>query len=445
MSSRGADICKVLAAGINNADAGDAIKKNVTRDDKYLHIEKGTYELQIYKRVFIISIGKAAIPMAIAVNEILGEKVTAGSVITTDGYPVPESISTDAKVKIFRASHPIPDMRNLDAGGELFSLIKDIGVEDLVIFLLSGGGSALLMKPHPGISLQDIQGTTSLLLKCGAPITEINTIRKHLDVFKGGGLANLLNPATVVTLILSDVVGDNLDVIASGPTVADPTTFQDAWTVLKKYKILDQIPPSISAHISDGMIGKIPETIKPGDPILKNVTNIIVGNNNNAVLSAMAEAESLGFNTRILTTSLQGEASLIGKSIIEQAKNLISLPSKLPKPACLIAGGETTVTIKGNGLGGRNQELALGAVIGLSGSEEMILISLATDGVDGPTDAAGAVTTNETYSRGLEMGLNPQEYLNMNDAYHYYKILDDLLKTGPTLTNVNDLVAIFAL
>lgn len=302
-----------------------------------------------------------------------------------------------------------------------------------------------MIMPPQGISLKNIQDTTASLLKCGATIYEINTIRKHLDDLKGGGLAKLLFPASVITFVLSDVVGDSLDMIASGPTVADPTTYEDAWAILNKYQILDQIPSEIRSHISLGMAKIIPETLKPADPILDKVKNIMVGNNTQTALAAIQAAKTIGFNTKLLTTSLHGEASQMGQSLSESALTLLTSPTHMLRPACLIAGGETTVTIKGSGKGGRNQELALGAVKSLSGGDQIILISLATDGGDGPTDAAGAVASNQTYSLGSAMGLYPLDYLDRNDSYHYFEPLGDLIKTGPTLTNVNDLVFIFGL
>ena len=444
-SSRGVDICKVLAAAINGVDAGTAIKKHVSRDADYLIIDRNTFDLCKFSRIFIIGAGKASIPMTNAIYELLNENIISGIVITKDGHIDPEKYNIGTQIEIIEASHPIPDQRNIDAANKLSSLISKLNSDDLVIFLLSGGGSSLLMKPSAGLSLQDIQETTALLLSCGAPITEINTIRKHIDVFKGGGFAKLLTPATVISLILSDVVDDNIEVIASGPTVADPSTFFDSWLILEKYKILDQVPTRVRSRFSSGIQGEIQETIKPGNPILSRVSNVIVGNNTDAVNSAFNAAEKLGFNSRLLTTTLHGEASQMGSALSDEAKTLLSPPTLYTRPVCMIAGGETTVTLKGTGKGGRNQELALGAVKSLSGSEQWILASLATDGGDGPTDAAGAVTTNETFSRALSMGLDPQDYLRRNDSYRFFESLDDLIFTGPTLTNVNDLVLIFKL
>ena len=444
-SSQGKDIRKILAAAINGADAGEAIKKHVIYDSNHLIVDNIIYDLSKFNRIFIIGVGKACVPMANAIYQILRDQITSGLLITKDGYLEPEKYHLASQIKIIEANHPIPDQRNLAAVLKLISLTSELNNDDLVICLISGGGSALLTNPYPGISIQDIQVTTSLLLSCGASITEMNTIRKHIDVYKGGGLVRFLSPATIISLILSDVVDDNLEVIASGPTVADPTTFGDAWRILNKYQLLDQIPPHIRSILLAGIQGEIQDTIKPGNPIFSRVTNVIIGNNTDAVNSAFNLAKILGFDTRILTTSLHGEASQIGKKLSEEAKFLLSTTSLLTRPACLMVGGETTVTIKGQGKGGRNQELALGAVESLSDSEQLILSSLATDGCDGPTEAAGAVATNETFSRGLSMGLEPQFYLDRNDSFNYFESLGDLIKTGPTLTNVNDLVFIFCL
>src|SRR4030042_5605088 len=400
MSPRGDDICKILAAGINGADARQAIRKHVSWDSDQLIIDNLHIDLNKFKRLFVIGAGKAAAPMANAINEILSDRITSGLVITKDRYLDPQDCPSNTAIMLIEASHPIPDQRNIAATIKLITLMRDVSSEDLVLVLLSGGGSSLLVHPSPGTSLQDIQATTALLLNCGATISEINTIRKHVDRIKGGGLAKVLHPATVLTLILSDVVGDSLDMIASGPTVADSTTFSDARAILTKYQISDLVPQHINTHISAGIVGIIPETLKPGDPLMEKVSNMLIGNNSTAIFAAVDAAKLAGFNTSILTTSLQGEASHAGRVLYQQTKSFINSNASVNNPICLIAGGETTVTIKGFGMGGRNQELALGAVTYLSGRDPFVLASLATDGGEGPTDAAGAVTTNETYPIG---------------------------------------------
>lgn len=441
----GESICKIIASAINNSDARTAIKRHVRRDSDYLNIDDITLQLNYYRRVFVIGAGKACFPMAIAISEILPDRISSGLLITKTGYRGADHTPISNKIKIIEASHPIPDFRNIEAADKLISLTKGLTANDLVICLFSGGGSSLMIKPTSGISLQAIQRITALLLSCGASINEINTIRKHLDDFKGGRLLKLLFPSTIISLILSDVVGDSLDMVASGPTVADPSTFIEAWRIINKYQIADQAPPQLISLIAAGMEGKIPETVKPGDPNLANITNILVGNNAEAVDGVIENAKTLGFSSSILRTSLKGEASQAGLAILKEAKENLERAPQMVRPACLISGGETTVTIKGTGKGGRNQELALSAINCVSGTEPMVLATLATDGEDGPTDAAGAVVTNETYSRGVSMGLDPGDFLARNDSYHYFEALGDLIKTGPTLTNVNDLIFVFAL
>ena len=443
-SSLGADICQVLSDVLKQVDPADAIKRNLSRNTSRLILGNQAVDLSDFERVFILGVGKAAVPMVSAAAGILQPLITSGVLITKEGHLDRSMMPPRGRIAMFEAGHPLPDRRNLQASSSVAALAQDINPGDLVICLISGGASSLLIKPAPDLSLQDIKSLTSLLLSVGASIDELNTVRKHLDIFKGGGLARSLFPATVVSFILSDVIGDRLDMVASGPTVADPTTFADAWAILEKYHILAQVPESIRAHLKAGISGTIPETVKPGDPILNRVRNILIGNNTQAVNAASQAAMKLGFTTKILTTSLHGEAFEAGRKLSEIAISNITHNRAHRHTTCLIAGGETTVTLKGNGKGGRNQELALASVPGLASAEnELLLVSLATDGGDGPTDAAGAVATNHTLLRGEVLGLSPQHYLQRNDSYHYFEQLGDLIKTGPTLTNVNDLVFIF--
>ncbi len=439
----GHDICRVLAAAIQSADAGNCVKNKVSLEAEKLNIPDLSFDLSVYRRIFVIGAGKAVVPMAEAVVEILGNRIYSGLVITKDGYLGAHNTLQQNHIKVIQAGHPLPDQRNLAASSQLINQGQNLSRDDLVICLISGGGSSLMMRPSSGLSLKDIRETTSLSLSCGASITEINTVRKHLDELKGGGLAKLLFPATLISLILSDVIGDNLDMVASGPMVADPTTYADAQLVLKKYQIWDHVPSSVRTHLTAGIDRVIPETVKPGDPVLNNVHNVLVGNNTDALLAAVQAAKDIGLRAELLPIPLQGEASLVGQAIIEHVKSLLASYKNTEQPACFVAGGETTVIIRGNGKGGRNQELALGAVKSLSSTDQMMLVSLTTDGGDGPTDAAGAVATSQTYSLGLEKGLDPDEYMMKNDSYNYFDQLGDLIKIGPTMTNVNDLLFIF--
>lgn len=439
----GDKICQVLSTVMRSVDAGQFIRQCVSNNNGTLVIQDNKSDLAIYKRIFLLGAGKAVMPMAEAITDIIGRPFTDGLLITKDGYVGNSPFLDSMGVKVSEGSHPIPSQRNVSATRRMLSLLARPNPNDLVIVLISGGGSSLLIKPSAGVLLRDIQQITKLLLNCGASIDEINVVRKHLDRVKGGGLAKHLYPATLITLILSDVIGDNLDLIASGPTVADPSTFADAWSILLKYQLIDQVSQHIRSHISEGIAGSIPETLKPGGHHFENVHNFIVGSNHRAVITAARAAAEFGFNPILLPKQLIGESAIVGQSLIESIHTTASPNSKSSRPACYITGGETTVTVHGRGKGGRNQELALGAVKSMSGFDQMLLVSIATDGGDGPTDAAGAVATHLTLSRGLSLGLNPDDYLKNNDAYNYFYRLGDLIKIGPTLTNVNDLVLIF--
>ena len=287
--------------------------------------------------------------------------------------------------------------------------------------------------------MADLQATTQLLLRAGATIHQINTIRKHLDTIKGGGLARLAHGAPIVSLILSDVIGDDLSVIASGPTVPDPSTFAEAWRVIEQFDLADQLPVAVRARLERGVSGEIPDTPKPGDPLFDRVQTVIIGSNAQAAQAAEATARQLKFNTLLLSTQVQGEAREVAKVAAAIAKEIALYNRPIPKPACLILGGETTVTLKGNGLGGRNQEMALACALAIDGLPNTLIAALGTDGTDGPTDAAGAIATGETVGRAKAIGLDAQAYLANNDAYHFFQALGDLIITGPTGTNVNDL------
>ena len=449
---RGGQVCRILAAAIQAVDPYAATLAHLHRDEQLLILGNRSYILSEFERIFVVGAGKAGAPMAQAAASVLGEGLTKALVIVKEGYAktgegagarsvVPSTLD---RINIREAGHPLPDQRGVSATHELIALLEEAGEKDLVICLISGGGSALLTAPVNGVSLDDLQALTRLLLACGAQIDEINALRKHLDRVKGGKLARLAAPATVATLVLSDVVGDPLDAIASGPTVPDTTTFEDAWSVLEKYQLIDQIPASIRSHLESGRRGEIPENPLPGDPLFEQVQVEIIGSNRLAANAATEHARSEGLHALLLTTYLQGEARQAGRFLGAIARQLAADSQPLERPACLVIGGETTVTIVGDGLGGRNQELALGAVSELDGLPQIALVTLATDGGDGPTDAAGAVVTGETLARARELGLDPVDFLQRNDSYHFFSPLGDLLKPGPTQTNVNDLAFIFA-
>ncbi len=395
--------------------------------------EEKVFDLKAFDKIFLVGTGKASNLMAQTVENILGDRLTQGAITTKYGHLIPLN-----KTKVIEAGHPIPDQNGYDGAKMIQRLLQESGPRDLVIFLLSGGGSALLPFPAGDIDLKEKQEATQLLLDCGADIKEINTIRKHISLMKGGWLAKWAYPSTVIGFILSDVVGDPLDVIGSGPTVPDPSTFEEAWGVLKKYDLLNEISPSIQNYLQFGKEGKVEETPKPGEVLFERVHNILIGSNILALRQAEREALTLGFNTLILSSSIEGETREAARFHTAIAKEVISSGNPIPMPACILSGGETTVTIKGNGLGGRNQEFALAGAIEINGIEKVVLLSGGTDGTDGPTDATGAVADHTTVQRAKSMGLDPKTFLESNNAYPFFQKLGDLLITGPTHTNVMD-------
>jgi glycerate 2-kinase len=440
--SWGAKSARIMEAALNAVDPRTAVLNYLKREDSQLEVDREIYQLNKYDRVFIVGAGKAGQPMAEAVQQVLGDRLDSGLVIVKEGYKTKNDLTE--RINIVEAGHPIPDIRGVRATDKVIDLLENTSQNDLVICLISGGGSALLVSPVHGISLQDLQTLTELLLASGTTINEINTLRKHLDRIKGGQLARHTSPAKMISLILSDVVGDPLDVIASGPTVPDETTFEDALTILEHYQIEDKIPTTILDYLKLGKAGMVEETPKPGEQLFVNVNNIIIGSNRTASQAALDQAMKEGFNTFVLSNYLQGEASQVGNFLATILRQVAIHNQPVPRPACIIVGGETTVTLRGDGLGGRNQEIALGAVKELEGLDGIALITLATDGGDGPSDAAGAVVTGKTFHHALTLNLDPGSFLARNDAYNFFDPLGDLLKTGPTQTNVNDLAFLFA-
>jgi hydroxypyruvate reductase len=434
-----AAVQQLQRAALAAVDPAEAVYKFVSRVSDQILVADRSYNLRDFDRVFLIGAGKAAIPMADAVSEVLRDRLSGGVIITKHHHadrPLPDQI------RVHEAGHPVPDQNSVDATRDLAALLREATPRDLVICVISGGGSALLTLPAEGIALADLQATTQLLLRAGATIHEINTLRKHLDLVKGGGLARLTNSAPIVSLILSDVIGDDLSVIASGPTVPDPSTFAEAWRIVEQLDLADQLPAAVCARLSFGASGEIPDTPKPGDSLFDSVQTVIIGSNAQAAQAAEKAARQLKFNTLLLTTQAQGEAREFAKVAAAIAKEIARYNRPVPQPACVIIGGETTVTLKGHGLGGRNQEIALAASIAIDGLPNTLIAALGTDGTDGPTDAAGAIATGETIKRARSIGLDAQTHLADNDAYHFFQALGDLIITGPTGTNVNDLLFI---
>jgi len=420
-------VWRILSAALEAVEPGAAVQR-------YLE----THPLPPAKRVFALGLGKAALPMTQALSRFTD--LTRALVITKHA-----SSPTDLPAHVIESGHPLPDPRSVAAGEAALEFVSGLTADDLLVCLISGGGSALMTAPL--VPLEDLQALTSALLACGARIDEINTLRRHLDRVKGGGLAQATQ-ARVSSLILSDVVGSPLEAIASGPTAPDPSTKEDALAVLEKYDLSTHLRPfsrqlahSLPRSILDSLLSA-PETPKPGDPLFARVQNVIVGDNALAVQAALEQAKKEGFWTLDLGSDWQGEAREVG---VKLAGRLRSAAAKSPSPVCLVAGGETTVTLYGHGKGGRNQELALAAVPELAGLEGVLLIALATDGEDGPTDAAGAVVSGETRQRAERLGSTVADHLSRNDAYPFFEALGDLLKTGPTGTNVNDLTVMLKL
>ncbi|MBP7962014.1 MAG: glycerate kinase [Caldilineaceae bacterium] len=432
-------IVQILNAALAAVNPHTAVMAALHRDGDRLILGKNEFDLAQFDRVIVIGAGKAGAPMAQAVEKILGERISAGLVVVKTGHGGPTRT-----VEIAEATHPVPDQAGADAGARILALAEGAGERDLVIALISGGGSALLTAPAPPLSLGDLQGAGKLLLGSGATIQEFNCVRKHLSAVKGGQLARAAAPATVITLVLSDVVGSPLDAIASGPTVADPTTWADAWAVVTRYNLADQLPLAVVDRLRAGLAGDLADTPKPGDPIFARTVTQIVADNRVAALAACEAARGLGFNTLLLSTFVEGEAAEVAKLAVALGREVQASGNPVVAPACLVLGGETTVTLGQNpGLGGRNQELALAAALGLEGTAGITVVSLATDGSDGPTESAGGLVDGGTVQRSRNQGLDAPKSLRGHDAYPFLKKTGDLLMTGPTQTNVNDLIFVF--
>jgi hydroxypyruvate reductase len=429
-------------------DPREAIYGQVRRIGHVLTIDKHALDLQA-TRVFLIAIGKAAAPMSEALIDLLGDALFAGVLVTKHdhaaGFDAPSSL------RVIEAGHPVPDAHSIKAARAIESLLRDATEHDLILCAISGGGSALVTYPSAEVTLADLQHVTTLLLRAGADIYDLNAVRKHLDQIKGGGLARWSHGARLIALILSDVIGDDLSVIASGPTAPDPSSFADAWRVIETYHLEDDLPASIKTHLQSGLRGDVSDTPKPGDALFDAIDNIIIGGNAMAVAAAARAARASGFNTLLLSSVVQGEAREAGRFISAIAREIDAHARPLARPACVILGGETTVTVRGDGKGGRNQELALAAAIGIDGMRDTWLLSFGTDGSDGPTDAAGAIASGDTLERARRwLPRRAADYLARNDSYAFFKALasapdacEDLIITGPTGSNVNDVILLF--
>ena len=416
------DARRILKAALRAADPSEAVKAALTR-------RRG---LDRYERIFVVGAGKATGTMARCAERVLGKRITAGSINVKDGDPVKLR-----RIEVHPASHPIPDERGVAGAKRIAEICAGAGERDLVVCLMSGGASALTPYPVEPVTLAEKQETTRLLLHCGANIHEINAVRKHLSGFKGGRLAQIAAPAHVLTLIVSDVVGDNLDVIGSGPTAPDSATFETALAVLDKYGLRERAPESVRNRFEAGR----DETPKPGDPVFDHVENIIIGSNQKSLDAAAQEAKALGYRTLVLSSTIEGETRDIARMHAAIARQIREHGQPVRPPACVVSGGETTVTLRGGGRGGRNQEFALAAAIDIAGLRDVLILSAGTDGSDGPTDAAGAMADGETVERSQGTAA---ETLSNHDSYPFFERLGDLIVTGPTGTNVMDIHLILA-
>ena len=432
-----ADARAAFDAALEAAAPRISIRKAVRVEGGTLRVGDGSYDLKAFPRILVVGAGKASAQMASAVEEVLGDRVSGGLINTKYDHGAPLG-----RIAVNECGHPVPDEAGIAGAERIVRMLADADGGTLVFCLMSGGGSALMPAPAEGITFAEKQETTRQLLACGATINELNAIRKHLSRVKGGQLARIAFPATLVSLILSDVIGDPLDVIASGPTAPDESTFGACLDILRKYEIEDRVPKGVLQRLRDGASGKVPETPKPGDEVLSRCRNFVVGSNRLAVDAAREKAEALGYRTLVLSTRIQGEAREVARVFAAIGKEIVTSGAPIPAPACVICGGETTVTLRGKGKGGRNQEIALVSAMDIEGWPGIVVFSGGTDGTDGPTDAAGAVADGETAARARGMGLSAADFLRENDSYHFFERLGDLVMTGPTGTNVMDVAFI---
>ena len=428
------DAVDIFNKGLAAVNPKICIHRCCRLENNILKVNSKAYDLDKFERIIVLGAGKAGASMACAVEEILQDRITAGIVIVKYGH-----IKNLKRIAIVEAAHPVPDTNGVAGAKKLLKMARQADDKTLVICLISGGGSALMTLPAHGLTLEDKQKTTRLLLDCGATIHEINTIRKHLSRIKGGLLAKTVYPAPMICLVLSDVVGDDLDIIASGPAVADKGTFGQCLEIVETYGIKEHLPETVLQHFKKGSKGLIPETLKWGDPVFENVFHTIIASNINALLSAERKAKQLGYHTQVLSSMIEGETTDVADVHTAIAREVLATGHPLKPPACILSGGETTVTIKGKGKGGRNQEFALASAIRIKNLEHIVILSAGTDGTDGPTDAAGAIVDHTTIQRAVALDLTPELFLEENNTYPFFDRISDLFKTGATHTNVMDL------
>jgi len=434
------DVITIVKCGLISVDSYSCIKNSFSFNYPILSIstkslKKTIYNIKNYNRLIVTGAGKASAPMVKAIEEILGNYISNGHIIVKYGH------STTLKyVNCIEAGHPIPDSNGIKGTKKVINLLRSADRGDLVIFVLTGGASSLLVQPYRSVSLKDLQKFNRIIISCGAEIKEINTIRKHISLIKGGNLSKIVYPANMLCIVISDVIGDYIDVIGSGPTAPDKSTFKDSCKIIEKYKIKEKIPKSIKKHLLKGCRGEISENPKNNDKIFDRVNNFIIANNKIAINECIRKAISLGYNTKIIGSSLSNSTKHTAKKFIDFYKKIENGTIPLKKPAFIIAGGEPYVKVKGNGIGGRNQELALEFAIKSKDIKNVVFMSLGTDGTDGPTDAAGAVVSYETLDEAKKMNIDPISYLKNNDSNTFFNKVGGIIETGPTNTNVMDIM-----
>jgi len=427
---------QIFMSGVESVMPARIIEKNVFKKNETLFIAGHEVNLESVENIYVIGAGKASAKMGEAIENILDDRITGGQIVVKYGHACELKF-----VNVSEAGHPLPDYNGYAATQNILNIVTQANENDLVICLISGGGSALLTDFPAGTSIDDLILANQLLLKSGADIKEINTVRKHLSNVKGGQLAKAAHPAMLISLVLSDVIGDPLDMIASGPTVPDPTTFIDALVVLEKYQLLPDMPPTFLEYVQNGISGLHPETPKPGDRVFDNIRNIVVANNKIALEGCRQKANELGLNCFIISSQLEGNTADVAEYLIEEAL-AFQKDGNIEKPCCLLFGGETTLKVSGNGTGGRNQHLALCAALLLKDKPGITFLAAGTDGSDGPTAAAGAVVDSQTFPAAASRYLDIEKYLDNFDSYHFFETAGGHVITGPTMTNVMDLIVI---
>ena len=427
-------VWRIADAAIAAADPTPAIRRLLSVEDGGLIVGECRYELERFQRITVVGAGKASARMAAAVEDLPGLQVDGGLVVVKDGH----GESTN-RVEIAECAHPVPDQRGAVATGRIHSILQGTEEEDLIIAVISGGGSALLPAPADGITLADLGKTTDSLLRAGANISQLNAVRKHLSLVQGGRLARAASPATVLVLAVSDVLGSPLDVIASGPFAPDGSSYADALKVLKNFELLERVPPAVLARLRAGNNGKIDETPGPDDPAFEKVQHLIVADLAVAMAAAERQAKKEGFSVRADLGAVEGEARDFGRRLGAIGRDLA-----VDRPTAVLFGGETTVTVRGSGIGGRCQEIALAAAIEIRGRRGAGVMAIGTDGTDGPTDAAGAIVDGGTVDRAAAAQLDAKAMLEDNNSYEVLKAAGDLVVTGPTGTNVNDVMIAFS-